>query len=57
MRPPASRAPGSDDAVLGLVSSELAGEVFRQTMENAVAPGLERFGLDAAAAWRTRSLG
>jgi hypothetical protein len=53
----APRAPaGVDDGALGLVSSELAREVFLDTMEHAVAPGLERFGLDAARAWRTRAL-
>ena len=47
---------GADDDALGLVTSDLAREVFVETMQNAVAPGLERFGLDATRAWRTRSL-
>jgi hypothetical protein len=55
VREPRARA-GADDDVLGLVSSDLAREVFLDTMEHAVAPGLERFGLDAHRAWRTRSL-
>ncbi len=56
VRGPRARAGASDDA-LGLVSSELAREVFLETMEHAVVPGLERFGLDAERAWRSRSLG
>src|SRR5206468_749593 len=57
VRPPSGRAPGADDDALGLVSSELAREVFGETMSKAVAPGLERFGLDATRAWQTRALG
>ena len=57
VRAPSERNVGADDGALGLVSSELAREVFHQTMQNAVAPALERYGLDAMSAWRTRSLG
>ena len=56
VRPARPRAGASDDA-LGLVSSELARDVFLDTMAHAVVPGLERFGLDAAWAWRERTLG
>jgi len=54
VREPRARA-GADDDALGLVSSELSREVFLETMEHAVAEGLERFGLDARRAWRTRA--
>jgi hypothetical protein len=47
---------GADDDALGLVTSELAREVFWETMEKAVVPGLERFGLDARRAWLRRAL-
>jgi hypothetical protein len=55
VRGPRARA-GADDDALGLVSSDLAREVFEQTMEHAVVPGLERFGIDGGWAWRARSL-
>ncbi len=51
------RVRGADDDALGLVTPEQSREVFCETMEKAVAPGLERFGLDALRAWRTRALG
>jgi hypothetical protein len=57
VRQPNGRGRGADDDALGLVSSELGREIFEATMEQAVAPGLDRFGLDATRAWRTRSLG
>ncbi len=47
---------GADDERLGLVSSELGLEVFVETMQHGVVPGLERFGLDATDAWRRRAL-
>ena len=56
VRPSNGRPRGADDDALGLVSSELGREVFEGTMEQAVAPGLDHFGLDATRAWRTRSL-
>lgn len=55
VRPPRARA-GADDDALGLVSTALAREVFVDTMEHAVAPGLDRFGLEATRAWRARAL-
>ncbi len=57
VREPTSRPPGADADALGLVTSEVAREVFMDTMGGAVAPALEHFGLDATRAWRTRSLG
>lgn len=56
IREPSRRVPGADDDELGLVPNELGREVFLETMEKAVAPGLERFGLDGNRAWQTRSL-
>jgi hypothetical protein len=55
VREPRPSAGASDDA-LGLVSTELARDVFLDTMQHAVVPGLARFGLDAERAWRERSL-
>jgi hypothetical protein len=45
-----------DDSALGLVSPAQAAEIFRSTMTEAVVPGLERFGIPAAEAWRARAL-
>lgn len=56
VREPRERALGADADALGLVSSELSREIFTETMEKAVAPGMERFGIEALAAWRTRAL-
>ncbi len=56
VREPTGRPRGFDDDALGLVTSDAAREIFTETMEKAVAPGLERFGLDGLRAWRTRSL-
>lgn len=51
------RPGGADDDALGLVPNDLARQVFMDTMEHAVAPGLDRFGLEATRAWHTRTLG
>jgi len=56
VREPSDARRGADDDALGLVDADLAREVFLTCMEDAVAPGLEAFGLDALHAWRTRSL-
>jgi hypothetical protein len=56
VREPTDAPRGADDDRLGLVSNELGREIFLTTMEQAVVPGLERFGLDASRAWRDRSL-
>jgi hypothetical protein len=50
------RPKGADDEALGLLTSAAARDVFLATMEQAVAPGLDRYGLDATLAWSTRSL-
>lgn len=57
VREPTGRPRGADDDALGLVTSAAAREIFEATMEHAIAPALERFGLDGTRAWRTRSLG
>jgi len=46
----------ADEIALGLPDPRRLPEVFYQTVEAAIVPGLERFGLDAAAAFRARSL-
>ena len=56
VREPSGRPRGSDDEALGLVTNEASREIFHETMEKAVVPGLERFGIDGLRAWRTRSL-
>ena len=56
VREEAGAPAGRDDHALGLVSCELGREVFVQCMEEAVVPGLERFGLDGRRAWQTRAL-
>lgn len=55
-REPSSHGRGIDDARLGLIPHEETSAIFRTTMENAIVPGLERFGIDAEHAWKTRSL-
>ena len=55
-REPSGHGHGRDDAKLGLVPHEETSAIFRATMENAIVPGLERFGIEAEHAWRTRSL-
>lgn len=48
---------GLDDAHLGVVSSGVSAQVFRETMIAAVIPGLERIDIPAEDAWRRRTLG
>jgi len=40
----------------GIPDLAVSRDVLHQTVAYAVVPGLERFGIDASAAWRTRSL-
>ena len=40
----------------GLPDLAVSRDVLHQTVAHAVVPGLERFGIDASTAWRTRSL-
>ncbi len=53
---PAWALGNADDHALGYVAPQEIVEIHRNTMEHAVAPGLARFGLDAEAAYRTRTL-
>lgn len=46
----------ADEIALGMPDPKRLPEVFFQTVEAAIVPALERFGLDATTAWRTRSL-
>lgn len=46
----------ADHLALGVVHPDLASDVFRNTMENAVVPGLERFAIDGESAWKMRAL-
>jgi hypothetical protein len=44
-----------DERAIGLPDLTTLSETFQETILNASIPGLERFGIDAAAAWRERS--
>jgi len=46
----------ADDEALGVVSAGVSAAVFRETMIDAVVPGLERFDIPAEDAWRRRTL-
>jgi hypothetical protein len=48
------RALTDDERALGMQPPERGREVFYETMQHAIVPGLERFGIDARTAWRTR---
>jgi len=45
-----------DERALGVPDPARLPETFRATIEASIIPGLERFGIDARDAWRTRSL-
>ncbi|MEZ4266498.1 MAG: ferritin-like domain-containing protein [Myxococcota bacterium] len=53
---PPWRASSAAERAYGLEDPELAHEVFHQTLEHAVVPGLEQHGIEAGAAWRERRL-
>jgi hypothetical protein len=44
-----------DEAALGIVDPERRTEVLRHTVEGAIVPALEEFGLEAGAAWKARA--
>jgi hypothetical protein len=46
----------ADEIALGLPDPARARDVFYGTIEGAVVPGLERFGIEAGEAWRKRAL-
>lgn len=50
------RTLSADEIALGIPDPARLPEVFYPTVEGAIVPALERFGLDATKAWRTRSL-
>jgi hypothetical protein len=49
-------APTDDERALGLTEIERSRAVFYDTMQGAVLPGLDRFGIDATDAWKSRRL-
>jgi hypothetical protein len=51
-----ARARSADEIALGIADPARLTEVFHQTVQCAVIPALEGFGLDAGTAFRTRSL-
>ncbi len=50
-----ARAPSDDQRAIGLPDLTDLSATFQETMLNACIPGLERFGIDAGDAWRTRT--
>lgn len=48
--------PSAGAVALGVIDPVRAADVFVQTLETIVVPGLERHGLDAGTAWRQRAL-
>lgn len=46
----------ADERSLGLGALAHGREIFYETMTHAILPGLERFGIDASAAWKRRAL-
>jgi hypothetical protein len=53
---PDFRAPTADEAALGVPTAESMRETFYSTIEQAIVPALDGFGLAASAAWRARAL-
>jgi hypothetical protein len=51
---PSARRLSEDEVSLGLQPAERGREIFYQTIEHAVVPGIARFGIDAQHAWRRR---
>jgi hypothetical protein len=47
----------ADEIAIGIPDAREQREIFYTTIEGAIVPGLERFGLDASRAWKERSLG
>jgi hypothetical protein len=52
---PTAPAATADELAIGLTDSNRSRDVFYGTMEGAIVPGLDRFGLDATDAWRRRA--
>jgi hypothetical protein len=53
--PANARPPTDDERAIGLPDLTDLSATFQETILNACIPGLERFGIDAASAWRTRT--
>jgi hypothetical protein len=53
--PANARPPTDDERAIGLPDLTDLSPTFQETMLNACIPGLERFGIDAGQAWRTRT--
>jgi len=51
---PRTRTLTDDERALGMQPAERGREIFYQTIEHAIVPGLERFGIDARTSWRER---
>jgi hypothetical protein len=51
-----ARELGADSDALGLIGYEEARAIYTSTMREVVAPGLERFGIEALASWKNRAL-
>jgi hypothetical protein len=54
--PPRDRGPTADELAVGIPDPWRMRDVFYQTVEHAIVPGLERFGIAAGNAWRRRRL-
>lgn len=54
MRGGGERALSEDELALGLSPRARGRQIFYETIEHAIVPGLERFGIDASRAWRER---
>jgi hypothetical protein len=54
--PVGARSPTQLELDLGIPDLTELSTTFQETILNATVPGLERFGIDAAAAWRDRSM-
>ena len=53
--PANARPPTDEERAIGLPDLTDLSATFQETMLNACIPGLERFGIDASSAWRTRT--
>ena len=53
--PANARPPTDDERAIGLPDLTDLSATFQETILNACIPGLERFGIDASSAWRTRT--
>ena len=54
--PVGARPPTDEERAIGLPDLTDLSASYQETITNATVPALERFGIDAEHAWRTRSL-